>query len=288
MKFYGTAQQTAEKIVDAFKSGNLPRAIAPVFINRKDQSPCRSWSWSNQLLTALAGHSDARGFRQWEEVGRHVKKGEKAFHILAPITKAIVDRDEDGDERKRVIVCGFKSAAVFGLDQTDGEPLPVDTETANWLDGLPLVEVAHRWGLTVDAYNGHAGKALGSYRPGAAIALGVKNLSTWAHEMVHAADDRLGHLKETGQHWRSETVAELGGAILLEVLGYETDSDRGGCWAYVKAYADREGISPITACERVLNRACQAVAMILETAEAIKQGAEETEGEEIGVEAVAA
>jgi hypothetical protein len=42
----------------------------------------------------------------------------------------------------------------------------------------------------------------------------------------------LGNLKEKGQHWRSETVAELGGAILLECLGYSSESDRGGCFDY--------------------------------------------------------
>jgi len=30
---------------------------------------------------------DARGFRQWQKVGRRVKKGAKAFYILAPIRK---------------------------------------------------------------------------------------------------------------------------------------------------------------------------------------------------------
>ena len=59
----------------------------------------------------------------------------------------------------------------------------------------------------------------GRYRYGKGIELCVKNLATWCHELVHATDDRNGSLKEKGQHWRSETVAELGGAVLLEVLG---------------------------------------------------------------------
>jgi hypothetical protein len=62
-------------------------------------------------------------------------------------------------------------------------------------------------------------------------------------------------------------VAELGGAVLLECLGHETDSDRGGCWEYVQAYATDAGIEPITACQRVLKRTCDAVALILDTAE---------------------
>ena len=93
--------------------------------------------------------------------------------------------------------------------------------------------------------------------------------------MCHAADDRLGNLTERGQHWRSETVAELGGAILREMLGQDTASDRGGCWEYVKHYADARGIEPIAACQKVLKRTCDAVALILDTAEELGQVAGE-------------
>ena len=124
----------------------------------------------------------------------------------------------------------------------------------------------------VEAYNGRQGMALGKYRLGQSIVLGVKNLSTWAHEMIHAADHQLGNLKERGQHWRSETVAELGGATLLSVLGDDTEADLGGCREYVAHYAREAGIEPITACQRVLKRTCDAVALILDTAESLQTG----------------
>ena len=81
-KFYGKAEAAARTILEAFQSGNLPKSLAPIFIHRKDDVPCRQWSWSNQLLTALAGHSDARGFRQWEAAGRHVS----CRGLLQPLT----------------------------------------------------------------------------------------------------------------------------------------------------------------------------------------------------------
>jgi len=69
----------------------------------------------------------------------------------------------------------------------------------------------------------------------------VENLATWAHELIHAADDRLGNMIETGQHFRSEIVAEMGGAVLLYAMGYKKDADLD-----------------------VIERTCQAVALILE------------------------
>ena len=79
-RFRGKAKDAADKIIGPFKAGTLPKALAPIFINRPDEdTPCRKWSWSNQLLTALAGYSDARGFRQRQSVGRNVRKGQKSF-----------------------------------------------------------------------------------------------------------------------------------------------------------------------------------------------------------------
>jgi len=265
MKFIGRAEEVANKIIEAFQAGNLPKALAPIFIRRKDGVPCRAWSFGNQLLCVLYGTSDARGIRQWNECGRWVKKGSKAFDILVPLLKPATVIDEDTKLQKRIeVLVGFRTAAVFAVECTDGKELPkIDDEINQWINALPLVEVARAWGLNVEAFNGRDGKALGHYCPDQAIGLGVQNLSTWAHELLHAADNRLGNLKEKCQHWRSETVAELGGAILLECLGYSSESDRGGCFDYIKHYADESGMQPIQACMNVLKRTCDAVELIL-------------------------
>ena len=144
------------------------------------------------------------------------------------------------------------------------------------MEALPLIEVAREWGLSVEAFNGTGASCYGKFRfrlggSGEAIALGVKNLSTWAHELVHAADHRNGKLKELGQHWRKETVAELGGAVLLQILGYPHDADLGGCWKYIQSYAERAGLEVIDACGKVLQRTCEAVALILDTAAALRK-----------------
>jgi hypothetical protein len=272
VRYFGQAEQAAARILAAFQAGDLPAALAPIFIRRKDAVPCRSWSWSNQLLVALWGHSDARGYRQWEAVGRHVRQGQRGFAILVPLVRKSERTDaETGLTEERSYLCGFRHSIVFGLAQTDGEPLPPgDPAVSAWIGSLPLVEVARSWGLSVEAYSGRPGAPQGKYRLGQSIALGVENLSTCGHELLHAADDRLGQLVERGQHWRSETVAELGGAILLEILRLPEAADRGGCWSYVAAYARDANLEPITACQRVLKRTCDAVALILDTAAALQ------------------
>src|SRR5262249_39762183 len=155
---YGKAEQAAGEILKAFQEpGGLPAPLAQLFIRRRDKVPCRSWSWRNQLLVALHGFSEARGYRQWGGVGRDVKRGERAFHILAPVTRKVIE----GTGEERVVVLGFRSAAVFGLEQTEGRPLPVgDTEAERWVESLPLRDVAKCWGLSVVTFDGEGAGCL--------------------------------------------------------------------------------------------------------------------------------
>ena len=133
MKFYGQSEAAATHILDAFRSGNLPAALVPVFIRRADIVPCRAWSWSNQIPTALAGTSDARGFRQWLDAGRAVCKGAKAFHILGPIDVQREARDPDpGETHERLAVVGVKSIPVFRLEDTDVSD-EAKWAAANWI-----------------------------------------------------------------------------------------------------------------------------------------------------------
>ncbi len=178
--------------------------------------------------------------------------------------------EETGEDK--VIVVGFKGLPVFGLEQTEGKPLPSsDPDIEKWVASLPLLDVAKSWGLSVEVFDGQGAPYLGCYRLGLGIDIGVKNLLTWTHELVHAGDHRNGTLKERGQRLGSECVAELGGAVLLEILGYEREVDLGGCWDYIQSYAQKEKMGVTEACIMILERMCMAVSLILETAEQIKR-----------------
>src|SRR3954462_8564976 len=70
------AEEALQSILSLFESGELPSKIAQTVIARHEgEAPMATWSLPNQLLVLLAGSADARGFRQWKEVGRHVRKG---------------------------------------------------------------------------------------------------------------------------------------------------------------------------------------------------------------------
>ena len=279
MKLYGKHTQTVvNKIIDAFKHPQqLPKVLAPIFIHADEDSPCRKWSMYNQLLVALAGTVDARGIKQWKSVGRSIKRGSKAIWILAPMTKRIpTKQDSNGEdnEEKRTVILGFRSISVFAVEDTEGEPLPeADPSQKAWMDQLPLLEVAEQWQIKVDAIPLGKENCLGYYAHNNTldyekIVLGVENLSTWCHELIHAADKRLGGLKE--KKWHREVVAELGGAVLLQLLGRDHDADLGGAYDYIQSYAMQEKMDPVRACILTLNRTCDCVDLILNAAKQIQ------------------
>ena len=272
MRTFGKhTEAVADRIIDAFRHPErLPAALAPIFIHREDDVPCRKWSWHNQLLAALSGTVDARGFKQWNKAGRRVRKGSSAIWILAPCMKKVTQQDDDGRERERQIIYGFRSVPVFAVEDTEGDSLPEgDNRYDSWVKELPLTEVAEAWGINVGTFSHEGANPLGYYRYASngnqAVMLGVENLSTWAHELVHAADHRLTNLK--GEKWHKEIVAELGGAILLECLGMTHDADLGGAFSYIQSYAQSEKKDTVKACIEVLERVCNCVKLILDTAE---------------------
>ena len=62
------------------------------------------------------------GYRIWQQLGRQVRRGERGYRILAPMTRRLPGEDAETEEPKR-IVTGFLVVSVFDVSQTDGEPL---------------------------------------------------------------------------------------------------------------------------------------------------------------------
>ena len=106
------ARLCLQQIVDLFKTGNVPKALAVVTIPPQAGIPSARWSWSNKLLQFLADTSDGRGYRQWQQAGRQVKQGSKAFHILGPKIKKIKKTDDDNKDIEKPVVIGFFSIPV--------------------------------------------------------------------------------------------------------------------------------------------------------------------------------
>ena len=65
------------------------------------------------------------GYRNWQKLGRYVKKGEHGLAIIAPIVRRRGAPDGNSvNEIEEDVVIAFKTAHVFDVSQTDGKSLP--------------------------------------------------------------------------------------------------------------------------------------------------------------------
>ena len=98
-------KQTLQTILDQFKSGDVQEAVA-LSMFPIPNLPCSKWSLLNRTLVFLSGTMDARGYKQWQQVNRYVKKGSKAIYILVPFIKKV---DDDGQEKMKLYGFGCRS-----------------------------------------------------------------------------------------------------------------------------------------------------------------------------------
>lgn len=205
------------------KGGSLP-------VNAKTG---RAYRGVNTLMLWCAeqanGFGDSRWatYKQWQELGAQVRKGERSTIIV--FFKELGEDEEDG--RRRVVArasYGFNAAQVEGAPSA-GEPLPA----SEWVIPEVFDGFVSRTGARIlhggDAafYQPSEDRVVMPSRERFPTAHGYA--STMAHELVHwsGAKGRLD--RDLSGRFRSqayaaeELVAELGSAFLMAELGLEAE-----------------------------------------------------------------
>ena len=81
------------QILKIFEGDNLEIVTRAVFTAPAGfERPCDKWSFMNRIFMMCAETDDARGYKQWQQVGRQVKKDTHAFSIFGPLIKNIEDK----------------------------------------------------------------------------------------------------------------------------------------------------------------------------------------------------
>jgi len=206
------------------------------------QSKFHRYSFGNILLIASQrpGATLVRGFRQWQDMGRQVRKGEKGISILRPNVGWVTD--EATGEKKR-IVRGFGVATVFDITQTDGDPLPLDVLSPEELEGDASHDLFQnirrqlldRKYVVEDADEDRLGSAKGSTRPAQwdkdafGLVLVKRNASelqrikTLVHELAHVILHMDKDYDYRGHRGIAETEAESVAFVVCGALGLPTD-----------------------------------------------------------------
>jgi hypothetical protein len=252
----GKIKDVLNAILQKFRTGQVPRAIAYACFPGTD-TPSASWSLLNRTIMFLSGTADARGFRQWQKVGRSVKKGCQAFYILVPVYKKAVD-DETGEKAKTLTF--FKPTPVFRVEDTHGKPL---YQKQIELAELPLTARARQWGISVSAVPGNY-SYYGAYSTKRKeIALATPQECVFFHELSHAAHERVAGRLKGGQEPLQEIVAELSAQALCWLVGKQPGKTMGNSYRYITHYAKKLKLNPHTACLKVFGQTEKVLQLIL-------------------------
>ncbi len=195
------------KAVDDVRASELFRQYLDV------QARFHKYSWHNTMLIATqkpgAGH--VAGFKTWQTMGRHVRKGERGIMIFAPRPWKHTDTDDNGNDTERQGV-SFRSVYVFDVSQTDGDPLPdvevPDIETAADTLLASLERVATKRGIAINYAKldaGYYGVSKGGTIDLATGHATGQSAKTLAHELAHEAL----HKSKENRKGLTRSIAEL-------------------------------------------------------------------------------
>ena len=205
----------------------------------------KPYSLLNQMLLGKTG--EWLTFKQCQEEGGHVRKGEKASMVV--FWKWLDQEDEETHEVKQVPFLRYYN--VFHIDQCEGITAKHTTENAHPAEAdaaaeAIITEYVKREGVTLEHCEGDAA----FYQPAAdRIVLPMMKqftetaeyYGTAFHEMVHSTGHmkRLARLDTTAnfgseEYSKEELVAEIGAAALVNHAGLETSKSFHNSAAYIQ------------------------------------------------------
>ena len=218
--------------------------------NRVSKKP---YSILNQML--LKYDNEYASFKQWKDLGGHIRKGEKSEIVVFWKMYPIKEKQDDGTEIIKTIPL-LKYINVFHISQVDGvEPLKQkvthDIEPIDKAEKI-LNDYWNRENITIEHVKGD--KAF--YSPMfdkiqlplfEQFKQSEEYYSTAFHESVHSTmktsrcnrqEDRKGKAVSFGseEYSKEELVAEVGSAQLMNMVGIETTKSFRNSTAYIQSW----------------------------------------------------
>jgi antirestriction protein ArdC len=230
-------EEAVKSLIKIFESQTFPEQIALTIIRRREDDPlikmpCQKYSLGNRLIMAYIGKTELCGtYRQWQEVGRQVRKGCRAFGIYAPLTKTVTDKDETGKETVKTVLYGFKPIPVFPVESTDGEPLEKYDYKPEVLP--PFYDICEKLGITV-YWKPASRPAYGWYSPSTdSITMQSSDWAVFYHEACHSIRERIADTKDIATE---EIIAELTSAVLMAMNGINSYQKQ--AYEYIQDYCE--------------------------------------------------
>ena len=244
-------QMVTDRIIAELEKGSIPwkRPWAGVNTGAYNRISNKPYSLLNQILLGRDG--EWATFKQWTDLGGHIRKGEKSSFVVFWKIQPYEDINADGEKVVKQIPL-LRYYNVFHISQVDGvEPkAQKELKEVEPIEAAETIKESYKEREHIEIVETVTNKAF--YSP----ALDYINVpckeqyqnanefySTLFHEMVHSTghETRLDRFA-TGEkvafgsesYSKEELVAELGSAMMLNQIGIETPQTFKNSAAYVQ------------------------------------------------------
>ena len=248
-------EMVTERIIEELEKGRIPwqrpwTGVRSGAYNRISKKP---YSLLNQMLLGKSG--EWASFKQWTELGGHIRKGEKSSFVTFWKVQEIEEIKEDGTkEIKQIPLLRYYN--VFHISQVEGVE-PLDMETLNTTEPIETAEKIFKDDVTREGIRVEQTASNEAYYSPTFDLIHLPLIeqftraeeyySTAFHEATHSTmkenrcnrqEDRKGKLVAFGseEYSKEELVAEIGSANILNLLGIETDHSFQNSTAYIQSW----------------------------------------------------
>lgn len=260
------SERLEQGVKDIFSSDNYKNYLLTM-------SKFYSYSVNNTILINMQkpGASLVAGFRKWEEMGRHIRKGEKAIKILAPcIYKKeketdTNDGDNDNTKESEKVLTGFRVVSVFDVSQTEGKALPtlthkLDGDVEGYSDFMEALKQVSPVSIEFKKVEGFANGYYHLIDKNIVIDTGMSemmNCKTTIHEIAHAIlhnqDD--GAEKDVDRHTK-EVQAESVSFVVCQYYGLSTE---GYSFGYIAGWSSGKDIKELKSSLETIRTTAQTI-----------------------------
>lgn len=215
--------------------------------NRISNKP---YSLLNQMLLSKTG--EYASFKQWTELGGHIRKGEKAEIVTFWKIQPIEEENEDGEKVIKQIPL-LRYYNVFHISQVEGvEPKSIDLNELQPIEEAERIKTEYMQREHIKILEKVTDKAF--YSPSLDyIQIPCKEqyqnieefYSTLFHEMTHSTGHKVRLDREdvkdcvyfgSENYSKEELCAELGSAFLINKLGIESSKSFKNSTAYIQSW----------------------------------------------------
>lgn len=248
-------EMVTDRIIEQLEQGVIPwqkpwGGVIDGAYNRISKKP---YSLLNQMLLQHSG--EYATFKQWSELGGHIRKGEKSEIVVFWKLQPYEDENADGEKIIKQIPL-LRYYNVFHVSQVDGiEPKELDLNEFEPIEEAEKIKTEYMTRENLKILEKLTNKAF--YSPAFDyIQVPCKEqyqnveefYSTLFHEMVHSTGYKSRLDREdvkdcmyfgSENYSKEELTAELGSAFLVNLLGIETKKSFRNSSAYIQGWLGR-------------------------------------------------